>query len=270
MTQQRGFVPTGERNKIGRCSLCGARAQLTNAHVPPRAAFNSGSFAWGGTYADRQLSYGRPKLGGASRYAHCESCRAATSPWDDEYIHWAYTFAGNLLNSSDKGQREQIVGKLRDVRPGRFIRSAIAGMTALAPTLIDTHPELVRMVREGVPGKPPEDLRFLVAVVPDGTAAHVEGSHGAVVVRMPLGSNDGDSISADMSSISATIHFPPFSLLLAHRSLADALPHADCTEMLELGVEEVAEVAISLPIVTLPRTKSPVPISLLRFGSARA
>ncbi len=270
MTPQEGFVPTGRQGKTGRCSLCGRHARLTNAHVPPRAAFNKGSFAWGGTTADRYLSYGRPKLGGSSRYAHCESCRAITSPWDDEYIRWTYTFAGNLLNSSEKGQREQIVGRLQDVRPGRFIRSAIAGMTALTHTLIDSHPELVRMIREGVPGKPPEDLRFLAAIVPDGSAAHVEGSHDAVVVRVPLGPENGGSISTRAPAISATIHYPPFSLLLADRSIADDLPHADCSEMLELGVDEVAEVSISLPVVALPRTEAPVPISLLRFSSARA
>ena len=270
MTPQEGFVPTGRQGKTGRCSLCGRHARLTNAHVPPRAAFNKGSFAWGGTTADRYLSYGRPKLGGSSRYAHCESCRAITSPWDDEYIRWTYTFAGNLLNSSEKGQREQIVGRLQDVRPGRFIRSAIAGMTALTHTLIDSHPELVRMIREGVPGKPPEDLRFLAAIVPDGSAAHVEGSHDAVVVRVPLGPENGGSFSSRAPAISATIHYPPFSLLLADRSIADDLPHADCSEMLELGVDEVAEVSISLPVVALPRTEAPVPISLLRFSSARA
>jgi hypothetical protein len=270
VTPQEGFVPTGRQGKTGRCSLCGRHARLTNAHVPPRAAFNKGSFSWGGTTADSHLSYGRPKLGGSSRYAHCESCGAITSPWDDEYIRWAHIFAGNLLNSPEKGQREQIVGRLQDVRPGRFIRSAIAGMTALTPTLIDSHPELVRMVREGVPGKPPEDLRFLAAIVPDGSAAHLEGSHDAVVVRVPLGPENGRSISAHAPAISATIHYPPFSLLLADRSIATDLPHADCTEMLELGVDEVAEVSISLPVVALPRMEAPVPISLLRFSSARA
>ena len=36
-------------------------------------------------------------------------------------------------------------------------------------------------------------------------------------------------------TISAVIHFPPFSLLLADRQLVSALPHADCTDWLELG-----------------------------------
>ena len=139
MSEQEGFRPTGGRAKSGKCALCGARARLTKAHVPPRAAFNNGSFSWGGTTAGNRLAHGRPRLGGASLYAHCEPCRAATSPWDDEYIRWAYTFAGNLLHSQWKGERTHIEGKLNEVRPGRFIRSALAGMTALTPKLIDSH-----------------------------------------------------------------------------------------------------------------------------------
>ena len=71
---------------------------------------------WGGTTADDRLAHGRPRLGGASLYAHCEPCRAATSPWDDEYIRWAYTFADNLLHSQWKGERTHIEGKLSEVR----------------------------------------------------------------------------------------------------------------------------------------------------------
>lgn len=72
LNEQEGFRPTGQRSKVGRCTLCGARAKLTKAHVPPKAAFNNRSFSWGGTTADSQLVYGRPRLGGANLYAHCE------------------------------------------------------------------------------------------------------------------------------------------------------------------------------------------------------
>lgn len=270
MVRQEGFLPIGRHSKTGRCSLCGNQARLTKAHVPPKGAFNQGDFAWGGTTGGSLLAFGRPQLGGSSRYAHCESCRAATSPWDDEYIRWAYAFAGNLLNSPAKGQREEIVGELQGVRPGRFIRASIAGMTALTPTLIDSHPELVRMVRDGAPRKPPEDLRFLAAIVPDGSQAHVEGSHDAVVVRLSLESENGEASNTNTPAISATIHHPPFSLLLADCSIVAGLPHADCTEMLEYGVDDVADVSVSLPVVALPRTDVPVPISMLRFSAARA
>ncbi len=65
MTDQEGFRPSGQQARTGKCTLCGSRAKLTQAHVPPKAAFNRGSFAWGGTTADNRLAYGRPRLGGA-------------------------------------------------------------------------------------------------------------------------------------------------------------------------------------------------------------
>lgn len=272
MTEQEGFRPTGVQDRTGRCTLCGDRAQLTKAHVPPKAAFNNGNFSWGGTTAGNRLARGRPRLGGARRYAHCQSCRAATSSWDDEYINWAYAFAGNLLHSEWKGERTHIEGQLNGVRPGRFIRSALAGMTALVPRLVDTHPDLVGAVRRGIPFTPPEDIRFLMAVVPDKAAAIVEGAHEGVAIQMSYGDGE-DSLrtATSVPTISAVVHFPPFSLLLADRQLASSLPHADCTEFLQLGVNDVADVSLVLPVVDLPRTpEAPVPVSMLRFGEARA
>lgn len=266
MTQREGFRPTGRQRKAGRCALCGNAATLTKAHVPPKAAFNHGEFVWGGTTADDRLVYGRAKLGGANRYAHCEVCRANTSPWDDEYIRWAHCFASHLVWSPSKGQRTHITGELTGVRPGRFIRAAISGMTALAPNLITSRPDLIRLVREGTAVEPPEDIRFLVGVAPNGSQIHVEGSHEALVVRMSHDSENGEWTAATAPAISAVIHFAPFSLILADRQLVDSFPHVDCTEWLQLGVDDLANVSVALPVVDLPETPGlPVPISMLRF-----
>ena len=79
MSEQEGFRPTvaGQRRQVRAVWRPG---KATKAHVPPKAAFNRGSFSWGGTTADDRLAHGRPRLGGASLYAHCEPCRAATPP----------------------------------------------------------------------------------------------------------------------------------------------------------------------------------------------
>lgn len=270
MTEQEGFRPTGRHARSGRCTLCGNRATLTKAHVPPRAAFNEGSVSWGGTTGDNRLVYGRPKSGGAKLYAHCQACRARTSPWDDEYLRWAYTFADNLFRSPGKGQRTHIEGKIAGVRPGRFIRSALAGMTALTPSLIDSHPDLVRVVREGIPSSLSEDIRFLVAIAPDGSRVHIEGSHEALVVRISL-EGESKGTTTTVPAVSAVVHHPPFSLLLADRQLLSSLPHADCTHWLQFGVDDVTDVPLVLPVVDLPRIPdAPVPISMLRFLEARA
>lgn len=60
-------------------------------------------------------------------------------------------------------------------------------MTALVPRLIDTHPGLVGAVRQGIPIVPPEDIRFLMAIAPDKTAAIVEGAHEAVAIQVSSG-----------------------------------------------------------------------------------
>lgn len=271
MVAQEGFRPTGRQGRRGKCTLCGAIAKLTKAHVPPKAAFNAGNFRWGGTTSDNHLSYGRPQLGGANRYAHCDECRASTSPWDDEYLRWAHCFAGHLVRSPWKGQRTHLTGELVGVRPGRFIRAAIAGMTALTPNLIDSHPDLVRMVRNGTPGQAPSDIRFLAAIAPNGSRAHLEGNHGGVVVRLTQNSENDGWATTTTPSVSTVVHFAPFSLLLADRQLVDLFPHADCTEWLQLGVDELADVSLVLPVVDLPSTPtSPVPISMIRFEDARA
>jgi len=78
-------------------------------------------------------------------------------------------------------------------------------------------------------------------------------------------------MTATVPTISAVMHFPPFSLLLADRQLVSSLPHVDCTEWLQLGVEDLADVQVVFPVVDLPRTTSaPVPVSMLRFNEARA
>lgn len=266
MTQREGFQPTGRQGKRGRCTLCGNAATLTKAHVPPKAAFNHGDFAWGGTTAEDRLVYGRPKLGGANRYAHCEACRASTSPWDDEYIRWAHCFAAHLVSSPWKGRRTHIAGELNGVRPGRFIRAAISGMTALAPNLITSRPDLVSKVREGTAAKPPDDIRFLMGIAPNGSQIHLEGSHEAQGIRMSHENENGKWSTVTLPAISAVIHFAPFSLLLVDHQLVNSFPHADCTEWLQLGVDDLADVSIVLPVVDLPKNSdSPVPISMLRF-----
>ncbi|WP_146206061.1 hypothetical protein [Propionibacterium freudenreichii] len=111
-----------------------------------------------------------------------------------------------------------------------------------------------------------------MAVAPDGAAAIVEGAHEGLAVQMSLTQDgSGRRMTATVPTISAVMHFPPFSLLLADRQLVSSLPHVDCTEWLQLGVEDLADVQVVFPVVDLPRTTSaPVPVSMLRFNEARA
>ncbi|VXB70939.1 conserved hypothetical protein [Pseudoclavibacter sp. 8L] len=113
---------------------------------------------------------------------------------------------------------------------------------------------------------PSEEIRFLVAIAPNGSRAHVEGSLDALAIHMARDVESGEWAAKTRPAIPSVIHFAPFSLLLADRSLVDAFPHVDCTDWLRSGVDDVAKVSVTFPVVDLPSTPdSPVLISMLHF-----
>ena len=87
---------------------------------------------------DGLLVLDRARDGGLRLWGHCEPCRRLTSPWDDEYVKWVVQVVRPILHSKHIGIRDGLVGDLQDVRPGRFIRAAAAGLTALAAGLSTT------------------------------------------------------------------------------------------------------------------------------------
>jgi len=59
-------------------------------------------------------------------------------------------------------------------------------------------------------------------------------------------------VTESKPTLSALIHFPPFSMLLVDPVTAPEYPHVDCTDWLELGVDEVvADFKFALPGVKL-------------------
>jgi len=203
---------------------------------------------------DSVVTPDRGRDGGHRFWGHCETCRRATSPWDDEYISWAWTLAGVLLESPEKGRRAGVSGEFAEARPGRFIRAALAGMTAVAEGLVDSHPELVESLRTGRPGVPTGALRFIAAVTPPEERSYVGGVHGGLQVAIPL-AHDAVPVVAEYRSDplpSAVIHHPPLSLLLVDEVVADRFPHMDCTQWLTMGIEEsVHDFRLTLPAVRL-------------------
>lgn len=227
----RGFRPTSRRTheRHGACSLCGLVTELTDTHVPPKSAFNDRPAQRGVLSEDDRLVFDRARDGGFRLWGHCESCRRQTSPWDDEYLKWVVQVVHPILRSDHLGLRSGLAGELQDVRPGRFIRAAAAGMTALAEGLLTTHREFVDAVRTGQPWSPVGSMRFLLGVTPSVQRPGLEGGHQGVTV-LTNGSTE--------PTISAAVHFPPFSILLAEEELVSRLPHADCTAWLTMGVDE--------------------------------
>lgn len=234
-----GFQPTNSRTHDvrGPCALCGTVAKLTKTHVPPRAAYNDG-VGWRmmvGPDGSHVLE-SRGRAGGVAPYGHCEKCRGATSPWDDEYISWARSFAGAIVDSKAVGRRPVLQVGAREARPGRFARGALAGMVVLAENLWQTHPEFVESVRTGSPLTADAGMRFLMGVTPREERAEISGAHLRVLASAPL---DGSPPPKALKTLSAMVQWPPFSLVLVDSDVAATYPHVDCTSWLELGVEEV-------------------------------
>lgn len=163
--------------------MCGTVAQLTDTHVPPRAAFNKGDARRSMYNAEGNLVMSRPRSGGIRIWGHCETCRAVTSPWDDEYIGWARMFAGGLLDSPNVGARPGLTGVMPRARPGRFARAAIAGLTTGAEGLHSTHHSFLGDIVAGRQLAGDADLRFLVAVTPTVEQTYVRW-------RSPRGGGD--------------------------------------------------------------------------------
>jgi hypothetical protein len=246
-----GFQPTNPRTHKPRrpCALCGKVATLTKTHIPPNAAFNDdpGRRMMVGPNGQYKLE-SSPKAGGLAPYGHCEECRAATSPWDDEYILWAKSVVKLLVESPDARRRPVVPLSAPEVRPGRFARAALAGMVVLAENLWRTHPAFVESVRTGAPLASDAGMRFLVGVTPWEERRVIHGCHGRVLASVPL---DGSMPAEPRKTLSAMVQWAPFSLILADSDVAPSFPHVDCTSWLELGVDDVAEVSMLLPCMRL-------------------
>ena len=226
--------------------LCGKRAALTYAHIPPKASGNAGHSRRAVVDPFGGLVFDRGRDGGMGLYAHCEECRTRTSPWDDEYIAWAASIARVMLRSDGLGQRDHLMLRASSVRPGRFARSAIAGMTGLAEGLIHSHATFIDAIRSGRPVLGETRIGFYVGVTEKESRPLIEGAHGAVVASLDMAAGR----STSRATLSAISHFPPFSLVLATPDAAGGLPHRDCTELLRFSADEAVEdFAIEVPVI---------------------
>ncbi|MDO7868178.1 hypothetical protein [Nocardioides jiangxiensis] len=198
--------------------------------------------------ADQRIELDRGLKGGIRIPAHCEACRSATSPWDDEYIRWAKFWAEGLIRIQGQGANG-ISATIPNARPGRFIRAALSGMSALAERLVETHPAFIAAVLRGEGQPQSNNLRFLMALTPVQEKVSVGGIHQGWQVHF---STDGSEVAAPVSAPSAVIHHAPLSLLLVDESTARLYPHVDCTHWLaENAVAVRNDVNLTLPVVRL-------------------
>lgn len=151
-----------------------------------------------------------------------------------------------MLRSEGLGLRDRLMLRARSVRPGRFVRSAIAGMTELTEGLVDSHLSFVEAIRSGRSLTNDTGMHFYVGVTEKESHPLIEGAHEAVIVSIDVGTGAPTSRGA----VSAISHFPPFSLVLATPDAGKDLPHRDCTDLLRYGADDTAEdFALELPVV---------------------
>lgn len=244
-THKRG----GSRRPNLPCALCGGPGRLTKTHFPPRAVGNTGTPKLSATQNHTLVLRERSATAGLWCWGLCTECHQSTSPWDDEFIRFTNIFAGTILKSPLRGTRSHIEGLLSRVRPGRFARSAFAGLIGWADGLSDSDPDLVASVRTGDSLTTDPEHRLLLGIVPATDAVAVHAGHLGVAVST---STDGP-----LPVASVAIHFPPFSFVIAPASAVPRYPHVDITDWFHYSAEEKAhDLPIAIPAVGL-RTPSP-------------
>lgn len=264
--------PTNPRthHRDGLCALCGQQAQLTDTHVPPRAAFNSGRVSRSVVEESESgdlLVNDRPRDGGNRVWGHCTTCHHATSAFDEEYVAWANAGAAAIVGLARHERPSDTPIRLLGARPGKFIRAALAGMAAVAESLHQTHPALIAAIRSGNAIEPPVDLRFLAGLTPVSDAARVVGGHRGVLATIPLNGQpvrhpSGLHVTGGWTehTPSAVIHWPPFSLVLVHADGAARYPHVDQTDWLRESADaDPRDVDLAWPTVRWAETFSSLP-----------
>ena len=165
----RGVEPVTElgHSRRGACSLCGLVGALTLTHVPPGCAGNAGAASHLCKVTDDQgvvqFINGRERLGGLRFYSQCRECNGdIVSRYDGEWPLWS----NEILRRLDRaGRRVPDAGfpmVLPGRRPGAFVRSVLAGMFALTPTLRLGWPDLADAIRTGASMGAPDELHLLM------------------------------------------------------------------------------------------------------------
>lgn len=168
-----GIEPLSQRgiSPYGLCGLCGFVGHLSRTHVPPQCAGNTTDVESGVavTRIDksgvRRLGEGRKRNGGAAAFLLCEPCNGIASKYDDAFGQiWKdlfHDFRGGLPAIRGPHPAEAPL-----MRPGAIVRSVLAGLMGLCPTLQTDFPTLVGAVKDGAVVRAPEGLHLLMTLYP--------------------------------------------------------------------------------------------------------
>jgi hypothetical protein len=231
-----------------RCRLCGTLDDLSFEHVPPKSAFNRdraemlGLDAW----LEREKSTGRPgrrgtiSQRGSGVRTLCRTCNSrAGRLYVPEMARWMrvgrYALRDNREAVDDADATVSTLGiglKIKEVRPGRFVKQMVTMLLAIAPIGIsDGYPSLAAYARD------PDVTAF-----PDGMSLYLNFYLGpisrfigsAAVVR-----------ESDRATYAVTeLAYPPFAyaLVMGEPIDAPALPYCDITSFAAAPIDRLANV----------------------------
>ncbi len=150
----------------GQCSLCPTFGLRTLTHVPPHCAGNDGDASFLCKTTDDagviQFVKGREKPGGSRFYSQCAACNGLVSRYDGEWPLWVKEMMTWLDSGNRRVPDAGFPFILPGRRPGAFVRSVMAGMFALTPTLRPGWPEVAKAIRTGEAADNADDLRLLL------------------------------------------------------------------------------------------------------------
>jgi hypothetical protein len=243
-----GFFPFGEhgQKRDGICGLCGHDGLRSKTHVPARAAGNDQPSATMGYRQVEGLARVHPgslRQGGAWRWLLCESCNGIAGRYDEEFLLWWRTFVVEWPKIETRRAFDVRQGRLRG-KPGAFVRSVLAGMFAMNPTLRVRYPVVAQAILTGSAVEAPEEMRLLLRLY-RGKRRYVVGMMGVPTIAQ--------NSSASLLEVEGEWAWPPFHLVLTNSIGAAALPNAmEIMEWLSVDPTTTHDVYVRFGVVDEP------------------
>ena len=243
-----------QRSRTGKCGLCGRVKQLSNTHVPPQCAGNTGNVQRFVVMADTtgRAASGSKKVGGIHFYGLCIRCNTLVQGrWDSAYCElarqlWRFAVGSSLILP------RVIEMPSNWISPGKVARFVLSSAFALDPGLRTLYEDVAdELISDAESISLPSTVRLRMAVTP-GPMARVTGAmtgfflFGARVNDQPIG------ISAF-----AQIYFPPLAWQVQSgpSALLDIQGWADVSDWLQIAPSERLPLRDLCP--TLPQVLHP-------------
>ena len=203
-----GWNLVNNSDQTGPCRICGEVKELTEEHIPPRAAFNkvkhveSDIKSWLRRQEAADDSRGQVRQGGIRHRTACGKCNNDTGGWyAREYVEWAYRGVDILTRA------EPISGSVIDVEmvncyPLRFLKQCVTMLVQVGSASLGDHEERIRrFILNREDRQLPDEVEIFLALY-KGPGARLGGGVGVV-----------NLVSGDIYVLSE-VAYAPFAMVL--------------------------------------------------------